>query len=522
MNGIPEDLICLLPFYLRMYDAPPDSPFEYEPQQPEQSNPLGGVQELAQKHGKKIIALAIIGLLGFFVYDYFIGSQVKLTISARDTEGKLLASMPGSLYESGGDKSIQNFDGTTTLGLRPGTYRVEWDAEGSDFTTPEPLDIYIEKPSSGPAEQEEVTVFVKDLGVTISQLDFPTTIVRGQQGAKGSFVLKNDSTQGRNVELVLEGGMAPFKDDITFTPSTFSIPAKGTLLVNFTLSVSETLPITNKTAGDKKSGAIRIKFTEEKETQDFTQFNDFKFDVTPTQTITLNAKADELKSTRFTIRNRSPNDSSEKIDAEIIITQTDGTNSSTEIPSWFSWSIEKPFKALSKSETINPELRFRAPITAAKDLILGKVRFYTSFWESESPFTINLTEALIDVTGTIDGAKTKTYTLRKDTANPNIFQFQTATLRIENKSGFPISTVLYELSSGCEEYISLITPDFFPILNLPEKGKPNSTQSTQLKINAPSTALPGAEKTCSIQLTYEDPRTQEPAEIAAINVQINT
>ncbi|QQR92474.1 MAG: hypothetical protein IPJ89_04980 [Candidatus Iainarchaeum archaeon] len=504
-----------------MYDAPPDSPFEYEPQ-PQSSNPLGGAQELAQKHGKKIIALAIIGLLGFFVYDYFIGSQVKLTISARDTEGKLLTGMPGALYESGADKPIQRFEGTTTIGVRPGTYFVEWDSEGSDFAVPENLDIYVEKPTQGNAEQEEKTIFVKDLGVTISQLDFPTTIVRGQQGAKGSFLLKNDSTKGQSIELVMEGGLAPFKEDIQFTPATFSIPAKRTLLVNFTLNVSDTLPITNKTAGDKKNGSIRIKYTQEKESLDFTQFNDFKFDVNPTQTITLNAKADELKSTRFTIRNRSPNDSSEKIDAEIIITQTDGTNAAAEVPEWFSWSIEKPFKALAKNETISPELRFRAPITASKDLILGKVRFFTSFWESESPFTINLTEAVVDVTGTIDGAKSKTYTLRHDTANPTQFQFQTATLRVENKSGFPIATVLYELSTGCEEYISLVTPDFFPIINLPEKGKPNSTQSTQLKINAPSTALPGAEKTCTIQLTYEDPRTQEPAQISAINVQIST
>ncbi len=430
--------------------------------------------------------------------------------------------MPGALYESGADKPIQRFEGTTTLGVRPGTYFVEWDVEGSDFAVPENLDIYVEKPTAGAAEQEEKTIFSKDLGVTITQLDFPTTIVRGQQGAKGSFLLKNDSTKGQSIELVLEGGMAPFKDDIQFTPSTFAIPAKGTLLVNFTLSIPETLPITNKTAGDKKNGSIRIKYTLEKESQDFTQFNDFKFDVNPTQTITLNAKADELKSTRFTLRNRTSNDSSEKIDAEIIISQSDGTNPSSEIPTWFSWSIDRPFKALSKNETISPELRFRAPITAAKDLIIGKVRFFTSFWESESPITINLTEAVIDVTGLIDGAKSKTYTLRKDTANPTQFQFQTATLRVENKSGFPISTVLYELSPGCEEYISLITPTFFPILNLPEKGKPNSTQSTQLKINAPSTSLPGAEKTCTIQLTYEDPRTQEPAEISAINVQINT
>ncbi len=503
-----------------MYDAPPESPFENE-QSNAQGGALGGIGDLVKQHGKKVLALAVVGLVVFFAYDYFIGSQVKVTISARDTEGKILATMPGSLFESGGSNAIQRFDGSTTIGLRPGTYRVEWDSEGSDFAAIEPEEIFIEKPTSGSAEQEEKTIFSKDLDVSISQLNFPTTIVRGQQGAKGKFTLKNNSTKGQSIELVLEGGLAPFKDDITFNPGTFSIPSKGMLEVNFSLDVSDTLPITNKTAGDKKSGSIRIKYTQEKENVDFTQFNDFKFDVSPTQTITLNSKADELKSTRFTLRNRSTNDSSEKIDAEIIISQSDGTNPTSEIPTWFSWSIDRPFKALAKNETISPELRFRAPITAAKDLIIGKVRFFTSFWESESPITINLAEAVIDVTATLDSAKNKNYTLRRDTVNPTIYQFQTATLKIENKSGFPISTILYQLSSGCEEFISLISPEFFPVRDLPEKGKPNSTQSTQIKINAPSTTLPGTEKTCEIQLTYEDPRTQEPTNLAPIVVQIS-
>lgn len=502
-----------------MYDAPPDSPFENET--PSQGSPLGGIGELVQQHGKKILAIIIIAILAFFVYDYFIGSQVKVTITANDTEGKLLSAIPGTLFESGSTSAMQHFTGELTTGLRPGTYRVEWDADGTEYALPDPLEFTVEKPASGSAEQNEGTVFAKDFGVVITKFTFPTTIVRGQQGAKGQLTLKNNSTKAQNVELVFEGGLAPFKDDITFIPSAFSIPGKGILDVAFTLDVSDTLPITNKTAGDKKSGSIRIKYTSEKDSIDFTQFNDFKFEVNPTQTIALTAKADELKTTRFTLRNKSSNDSSEKINAEIVITQTDGTNSVSDILNWFSWSIDKPFKALAKSETISLELRFRAPITAAKDLILGKVRFFTSFWESESPFTINLSEAIIDIAGTLDNSKTKTYTLKKDTVNPAQYQFQTATLKLENKSGFPISTILYQVSPGCEDFISLISPEFFPLRNLPEKGKPNSTQSTQLKISAPSTTLPGTEKSCEIQLTYEDPRTQEPAEIPPISVQIN-
>ena len=167
-------------------------------------------------------------------------------------------------------------------------------------------------------------------------------------------------------------------------------------------------------------------------------------------------------------------------------------------------------------------MRFRAAVTAQSDVIQGQVRFFTSFWEQIVPFTVNLSEAAIDIVATIDSVKNKTYTLRKDTANPAIYQFQTATLKIENKSTFPILAVLYELSDGCDEYISLISTGFFPLQNIPERGKAGAIQSTQVKISAPSTALPGAEKICEIKLTYEDPRTNEPADLPALVVQINT
>lgn len=502
-----------------MYDAPPDSPFENETQT--SSNPLEGIQSLLQKHGKTILMLIIIGVIAFFVYDYFIGSQVKLTITARDTEGKILSTMRGALFEAGAASPIQGFEGSTTLGVRPGNYRVEWDAEGTVYVPPETVEIVVEKNTE--MEQEETTRFVKDLGVTLVSADFPTAIVRGQRGAQGMVKLKNSTNAAQTIELALDEGLTVFKDSITFEPATVTVPAKGTLDVRLTLDVPDTLNVANKNTGDKKTGSIRIKYTEEKIEKTFTQYYSFTYDVTPKQTITITAKADEQKTAKFTMGTNSANESNEKINAQVTLTQTDNTNLESEIKTWFTWAIEPPLTPPKKGEKIYPEIRFRAPVTAQGDIIQGQVRFYTSFWEQLIPFTITLTEAAIDIVGTIDGTKTKTYTLRKDTANPTIYQFQTATLKIENKSAFPISAILYELTTGCEEYISLISPDFFPIQNLPERGKAGAVQSTQVKINSPSTALPGSEKICEIKLTYEDPRTNEPTDLQpSMVVQVNT
>jgi hypothetical protein len=505
-----------------MYDAPPESPFEMEEPAAQGSNPIGGITDALRAHGKTIIIILILAVAAFLVYDYFIGSQVKVTISAKDTEGKLLATIPGKLFESGSSSPMQSFEGTTTLGLRPGTYRVEWDASDTSYVAPDPLDFSIEKTAGGSSgDQDQTTVFAKDLGITLTRVQFPTTIVRGQQNAKGTISLRNDSTQAQSVDILFEGGLAPLADSITLNPpAPVLVPGKGTLDVQLSLSVPDTFPVNSKNSGDKKSGSIRVKYTSEKQSVDFTAFDKFSFDLNPTQTVSLNAKADELKTTRYTLRNKATNDSTEKIDAEIVITQSDGTNDTTEIQKWFTWSIDKPFKALAKGESISPELRFRAPISAQKDLIQGKVRFFTSFWEGEAPFTINLAEAVVDVVGTLDAQINKTYTLSKDATNPAIYETKNATLKIENKSGFPISTVLYQVSTGCENYISLISPDFFPINNLSEKGKPNATQSTQVKITAPSTALPGAKQDCTITLTYEDPRTHEPVDMTPITVEI--
>ena len=329
-----------------MYDAPPESPFEVEA--PVQPNPLEGVQTFLKEHGKTIL-IAIVALVALYlVYDFFIGSQVNVTITAKDTEGRILSTMSGALYESGAASPMQRFEGSLSLGLRPGSYRVEWDAADSPYVPPEPQDIFVEK--NPEMQQDETTVFVKDLGVVMVSFDFPSAIVRGQQGAKGLVKLKNNTTSGQTVNLVLGEGLAVFKDSITFEPSTITVPPKTTLDVYLTIDVPDTLAIVNKNTGDKKTGTIRIQFTEEEIEKSFTQYYSFTYDLTPRQTIIINAKADEQRTARFTLGSSSSNETNEKINAQVLITQTDDVNPENAIKSWFTWAVDPPFTPPKKGE----------------------------------------------------------------------------------------------------------------------------------------------------------------------------
>ncbi len=493
-----------------MESSPFDQPI------PQALSPMDAAQGIIQQHGKKIIKGIIALVVLIFLYNFFIGSLVKVTIEARDTEGRIVAGIKGSLYEGSSNSPFHPFSGNTTLDLRPGEYRVEWNVSGTPYKDPGENLFTVE---SGNGPQTEKTTLERNSGVSVSSLSFPSTLVVGQTNAIGTLTLENKTSKQETVELAFDGDLDPNILDIQTQPTTLTIPGGQTVNVQLTISVPTNTVVKNPKSGDPKKGNIRVKYTLNGKEARYTLFKAFAFDVNPKTPQTFSATANKLFTKTFTLRNSNTVDSSEGIQTEISIKSTQA-NSLNQIAGWFDWSPSPPFAPLKKGETDSVQMQLLAPPSAGSDIITGEITFFTGFWSQIVPFTLNLTEAKVELDVTLDGSATlKQYTLSQDASGQ--FETRTTILKLENEGALAIENILMEVQ-GCEQYIMQTDPNFFLSLKLAEKGKSGSSKTTTLQITAPASALPGDTKTCLLQINYLDPKTNDVVQHDPITVEIET
>jgi hypothetical protein len=505
-----------------MYSPPEENIEEFEESPFDEGIPAGSsgpadtLKTIFSDHGKTIAVILLVLIMGYFGYDYFIGSLVKVTIETKDTENKLLTSIPATLYEGDSQNVVKTFNGSLTMELRAGEYRIEYDTSGTKYEDPgvQYISVSSENKDSGQKKKVELE---QNLGIEILNVQFPTTLVAGQTTRNAHVALENTSSKTKEAELVFEDGLELF--NITTNPSTISIPGGTTSTIQLTVDVPSTVKIVDTRDGDEKDGKIRVKYTGESKGTSFILYKKFEFSVSPSTSTTIKANANELEEKRFTIKNKGPTASSEAIEVKISLRDSQNNNLNT-VEKWFTWNIDPPFGPLGEDESIQAGMQFLAPVTADSDTITGEVRFYTSFWEKIVPFTIELKESEVEIEATLDNSAKKKYNLSKDEFGQ--YESKTATLKIENKGELDIETILYDLDNCDESYIQLVDPTFFPLYTIGANGKSNDTKSTQAIISAPFTALPGEEQFCQIRLTYLDPKSGDVAQIDPITVQINT
>ncbi len=495
------------------------TPYDGQNYGPPTQGPIDTAADIIKQHGKQIVTLIILGIIGFFVYDYFIGSLVNVTIEARDTEGKLVGGMDGKLFAEGNNSPIKSFSGSTTLSLRPGEYRVEWDASSTSYENPEDSLITVSKEDQS-SEKTEKAIAEKNIPVSITNLSFPTALVVGETAATGTLTLENKSTKAQTIELVYEGDFSPQLLSIATQPSTITLNPSQTMPVTLSITVPPTSVVKNIKNGDTKKGTIRIKYTTTSKGTSYTLFKSFSLDVNPKTPQTFSVTANKLFTKTFTIRNTASADSPEGVLAEVQIKSAQN-NDLGKITAWFSWNPSPPFNAPKKSENIPVVLNIMAPSTASSDTITGEIKIYTGFWTQTIPFTLNLTEAVVDIKITLDGSATsKKYTINKD-AITSQYETKNALLKLENDGSLAIENIQMDAGT-CGDYIKQLDTEFFLDLTLAEKGKSGASKTTTLQITAPPTALPGAEQNCLIQVSYIDPKTGDVIQKDPVNVQIET
>jgi len=335
----------------------------YEPSIGDRISPI---TDFLKQHKGIVIGIIIIAVIGYFAYDYFIGSYRTIEFSLENTEGEGLSAQVFKIYDSAGNKVFETSgDSFFSTRLKTGSYKIEARAS-SDYETVRPvLDV-----SDNASETIE---FEKNISAEISGFkeNFPETLVAGQS-AEFDFFVENKGTETQEIEFVASKSLEELNIEIPKA----TVAGHGSETVHVSLKVPAEKKIENEKDGDELDGYIRIKYTNTKESVPSTakifpvpqvEFSSSKLIVRGDagESILKNFSLENKSSftvenitLKFEITSISKNSESEILNA---ITLTEGTQ------------VDSLGAKRSGLEEHKNNVRFEIPLTAQKEEITANV-----------------------------------------------------------------------------------------------------------------------------------------------------
>ena len=448
-----------------------------------------------------IVAAIVIIIIAFFVYDFFIGSMVNVTITVKDTEGKLLNDNSLKVFAEGSTESTFKDSGTATYSvtLRPGKYRY-------DIISPS----YVSKKSSFDLSSDNPEVIItleKDIDVEILNFEsgFPEKLFAG---GTSSFTmdLKNHSDSTVSIDFVAEKDLEGF-----IQPNPVSIPANMTQTVTFQISVPSATEVKDEKNGDGKKAVIRVKYINEDAEAEFTLYPN------PTEEITLSgvslsAKARENQNKddgTITIKNgnKFPID-----DITISVEITSATkNRASDVLEWFQFTEvanssnpqEIEISNMPAGASEKKQLQVIIPLTAKKEPDIKGNIVLNAPWLSEP----------IKKTLTLDVKEEAEYGLELS-LNPRSpidiewddtlgkYEDKMVNLRVKNTGQLELHGLVFSIANSiiCSADWLILIENSIDVLRVGE--------TKELKMNASSPiAMRGQEssKFCNIRYFYDNP-----------------
>ncbi|MFH1588865.1 MAG: carboxypeptidase-like regulatory domain-containing protein [Candidatus Diapherotrites archaeon] len=117
------------------YELKPEDYGEEEGKNQSEGVDLSGMQAL-----KPVIALLVIGIIGFFAFTYFVGDIKKVSFTAKDLTGKNISGFTVKVTDSEGNVIATSKNGEE-IELRKGSYRISITATGYKSIRSEEIEI---------------------------------------------------------------------------------------------------------------------------------------------------------------------------------------------------------------------------------------------------------------------------------------------------------------------------------------------------------------------------------------------
>ena len=448
-----------------------------------------------------IIAAIVIIAVAWFAYDYFIGSMLNVTITVKDTEGKLLNDSSIKVFAEGSTEAIFRDSGTGTysLKLRPGTYRYE-------VICPE----YVSKKNSFNIDRDNTEPLIKleeniDVEILEFEAGFPKKVFAGGT-ANFSVELKNHSDSPAKAELVAEKDLEGFMQ-----ASTVNIPANSTQTANLQLTVPNGTIVKDKKNGDEKKAGIRVKYTSEDAEAEFTLYPN------PAEEITLDSASFSAKARE----NENKDDDTIKVknnnyfpvdNITLSIEITSATkNNPADVLSWFQFTevANEPspqqieITTIPAREDIRKQIQVIVPLTAKKEPDIKGNIVLDAPWLSE-PIKKTLT---LDIKEQAEHSIELSLNPRSpieiewdDTLGK--YEDKMVNLRVKNTGELTLNNIVFSIANSiiCSADWLVLVENSIDVL------QPGDTE--ELKMNASSPiAMRGQEssKYCNIRYFYDDP-----------------
>ncbi|MBN2067548.1 MAG: hypothetical protein JW744_03710 [Candidatus Diapherotrites archaeon] len=348
----------------------------------------------AKQYLPHIIVAVVAIVAGLLLYDYFIGSYGSVTITLRDTEGEYLDDTSLKLFAEGSAQPLFSESGssTYTISLKPGRYRYEATSPG-----------YAVKRSSVEIAKGETTSEIeleKDIEVEITGFGsvFPERLYAGQS-IELEIRLENKRGETASVQIVPEQNL----EDYASETQAVQVPGSGTAAATLTVSVPASASIDDQTEGDLKKAAVRIKYTNERASSEFTLYPNPKEKITlssPSFSVkAIGGKNKQSRDIRITNSNRFP---IENLELSIEITSST-ENSKEEAKEWFQFTEvadqPEPWKldieSIGAGKSVEKELQVIVPLTAEDELgIKGNIVLDAGYFTQpkKEPLTLDITE----------------------------------------------------------------------------------------------------------------------------------
>ncbi|MDD5162956.1 MAG: hypothetical protein PHD95_01995 [Candidatus ainarchaeum sp.] len=462
----------------------------------EQSSIMGRITPITgalKKNAKAIIAIIIIIVLAYFLYDFFIGSYRAIDFSLKNTEGESLSASSFKIFDLAGNKLFETSGSRSfSAKLKPGEYKIEAKA-GPDYS------VISENLSVSEASSETLE-FEKNINASIKGLkeNFPKALVAGQT-AEFQVTVVNNGSEAQQIEFVASKEL----DKISLQIPAMQVGAKNSENATVTVSVPDSIKITNQELGDAIGGNIRIKYTNTKENipADARLFPKPILKFSPSN-LSISGNAGETVIKEFSITNDSPfTVYGLKLSFEIT---SISKNSEEEILSKIQFTEGTEFDSIGGKKTsekkIENKIRFDIPITAKKEQMTAVIIAESPMlpsperWdaileiESEAQFGIALTPA----------SKTNSVNFLESSGK---YEKKSSSIRIQNTGKMDLSNIRVKTKNDSECDASWLK---FKSSEIPFLAK-GASETLPIEISAPLYAQNNTVMNCKIRYWYDNP-----------------
>lgn len=408
-------------------------------------NILGPIIEKAKENKKIIIAVLLIAILGFFAYDFLIGSVKQVSFSVKDSEGNPINASIKIFSEKG--EELQRTTANQQIQLKTGNYKI--DIIAPEFKSIRAREIQIT------ANEQKLIVLEKDLDFEISGT-LPEIFFTGQETAI-TLTIKNNETTEEQANLVLEGD-AEKTMEIEYSKPIALIP--GDNQIEATIKVDKDAE--GKDTGENKTIAIRIEGLTNKKAKIEAKYSLIKFDERKlTVKFGTSDKADFReqdagKTVSNTIKVENKNDFEiNDIQIEVEITSTEFSDKE-EVKKWFEFSPSNILN-VSKQNTGTITIILKIPETMEfpqgkeTETIKGVIYVRTSFYEKQLPLDLKVNKQKTGIT--IAGIQATYNPREKDGEYP----IETGYIEIKNTGEVLLENfqVLVECNSKNESWLKI-------------------------------------------------------------------